>query len=52
MQVAILTERITNLTQHFQSHKKDNHSKTGLMRMINQRRESVSIYQKNKQRIL
>ncbi|SVB14645.1 uncharacterized protein METZ01_LOCUS167499, partial [marine metagenome] len=38
VQVAILTERITNLTEHFQSHKKDNHSRTGLIRMINQRR--------------
>ena len=43
VQVAILTERITNLTEHFQSHKKDNHSRTGLMRMINQRR-SLLVY--------
>ena len=36
VQVAILTERISNLTGHFQTHKKDNHSRTGLMRLINQ----------------
>ena len=37
VQIAILSERISNLTEHFQSHKKDNHSRTGLMRLINQR---------------
>ena len=37
VQIAILTERISNLTGHFQTHKKDNHSRTGLMRLINQR---------------
>tara|TARA_B100000686_G_C16672069_1_gene907041 strand:- start:1008 stop:1277 length:270 start_codon:yes stop_codon:yes gene_type:complete len=42
VQVAILTERIANLTEHFQSHKKDNHSRTGLMRMINQRRSLLT----------
>ncbi len=46
VQVAILTERITNLTEHFQSHKKDNHSRTGLMRMINQRRSLLSYIKK------
>jgi len=38
VQVAILTERITNLTDHFQSHKKDNHSRRGLLKMVSQRR--------------
>ena len=38
VQIAILTERISNLTGHFQTHKKDNHSRTGLMRLINQRK--------------
>ena len=38
VQIAILSERITSLTNHFQTHKKDNHSRTGLMRLINQRR--------------
>ena len=36
--VAILTERITNLTQHFKSHAKDNHSRRGLLMLGNQRR--------------
>ncbi|GAA6212855.1 MAG: 30S ribosomal protein S15 [Rhodomicrobiaceae bacterium] len=38
VQVAILTERITNLTDHFQDHKKDNHSRRGLLKMVSQRR--------------
>ena len=38
VQVAILTERITNLTQHFKSHVKDNHSRRGLLKMVSQRR--------------
>ena len=38
VQVAILTERITNLTQHFKSHAKDNHSRRGLLMLVNQRR--------------
>jgi small subunit ribosomal protein S15 len=38
VQVAILTERIVNLTEHFKEHKKDNHSRRGLLMMVNQRR--------------
>ena len=38
VQVAILTERINNLTQHFKSHAKDNHSRRGLLMLVNQRR--------------
>jgi small subunit ribosomal protein S15 len=38
VQVAILTERITNLTEHFKSHGKDNHSRRGLLKMVSQRR--------------
>jgi small subunit ribosomal protein S15 len=38
VQTAILTERITNLTEHFKEHKKDNHSRRGLLNMVNQRR--------------
>ena len=34
MQVALLTERITYLTEHFKTHKKDNHSRRGLLRMV------------------
>jgi len=37
VQVAILTERIVNLTEHFKSHKKDNHSRRGLLKMVGQR---------------
>jgi small subunit ribosomal protein S15 len=39
VQVAILTERITNLTEHFKSHVKDNHSRRGLLKMVSQRRQ-------------
>ncbi len=39
VQVALLTARITELTDHFQAHKKDHHSRRGLLRMVNQRRK-------------
>lgn len=39
VQVAILTERIVTLTGHFKDHKKDNHSRRGLVKMVNQRRK-------------
>ena len=38
VQVAILTERITNLTEHFKDHKKDNHSRRGLLKLVSTRR--------------
>ncbi|MCB1450154.1 MAG: 30S ribosomal protein S15 [Nitratireductor sp.] len=38
VQVAILSERIANLTGHFKDHKKDNHSRRGLLKMVSQRR--------------
>ncbi len=38
VQIAILTERIVNLTEHFKSHTKDNHSRRGLLKMVSQRR--------------
>ena len=47
VQIAILSERINNLTEHFQSHKKDNHSRTGLMRLINQRRSLLAYLKRN-----
>lgn len=47
VQVAILTERITNLTEHFKSHAKDNHSRRGLLKMVSQRR-SLLDYVKSK----
>jgi len=38
VQVAILSERINNLTEHFRTHGKDNHSRRGLLKMVSQRR--------------
>ncbi len=38
VQIAILSERIANLTEHFKEHKKDNHSRRGLLKMVSQRR--------------
>ena len=38
VQIAILTERINNLTEHFKSHAKDNHSRRGLLKLVSQRR--------------
>ncbi len=38
VQVAVLTERIAHLTEHFKSHVKDNHSRRGLIKMVSQRR--------------
>jgi len=39
VQVAVLSERITNLTEHFKSHVKDNHSRRGLLKLVSQRRQ-------------
>ncbi|HEY4547000.1 MAG TPA: 30S ribosomal protein S15 [Pedomonas sp.] len=39
VQVAILSERIANLTEHFKTHKKDNHSRRGLLMLVNKRRK-------------
>jgi small subunit ribosomal protein S15 len=47
VQVAILTERITYLTEHFKAHKKDNHSRRGLLTMVSKRR-SLLDYLKSK----
>jgi small subunit ribosomal protein S15 len=47
VQVAILTERITNLTEHFKTHVKDNHSRRGLLKLVSQRR-SLLDYVKRK----
>jgi small subunit ribosomal protein S15 len=46
VQVAILTERITNLTEHFKGHKKDNHSRRGLLQMVSQRRSLLDYLKK------
>jgi len=47
VQVAILTERIVNLTEHFKTHAKDNHSRRGLLMLVNKRR-SLLDYLKGK----
>ena len=47
VQVAILTERIVNLTEHFKSHKHDNHSRRGLLKMVSNRRRLLD-YVKSK----
>ncbi len=41
VQVALLTQRINSLTPHFEAHKKDNHSRRGLLKMVNQRRQML-----------
>ncbi|MBT0669783.1 30S ribosomal protein S15 [Novosphingobium profundi] len=46
VQVAILTERIRNLTEHFKAHHKDNHSRRGLLAMVNKRRSLLAYLKK------
>ena len=46
VQVAILTERIVNLTEHFKAHHKDNHSRRGLLMMVNKRRSLLDYLKK------
>lgn len=46
VQVAILTERIVNLTEHFKTNKKDNHSRRGLLAMVSQRRRLLDYVKK------
>ena len=46
VQVAILSERIANLTEHFKTHKKDNHSRQGLLKMVSQRRRLLDYLKK------
>ena len=46
VQVAILTERITNLTEHFKGHKKDNHSRRGLLKLVSSRRSLLDYLKK------
>jgi len=42
VQVALLTERITQLTKHFDTHKKDHHSRRGLLKLVGQRRRLLN----------
>ncbi|MBU6252037.1 MAG: 30S ribosomal protein S15 [Alphaproteobacteria bacterium] len=46
VQVAILTERINNLTEHFKTHAKDNHSRRGLLMLVNNRRSLLAYLKK------
>ena len=47
IQIAVLSERIRNLTEHFKNHKHDNHSKRGLLAMVNKRKKLLSYLSKN-----
>jgi len=47
VQIAILSERITNLTEHFKSHAKDNHSRRGLLKLVSQRRQLLDYLRRN-----
>jgi small subunit ribosomal protein S15 len=47
VQVALLTERIAYLTEHFKTHKKDHHSRSGLLKLVNQRRKLLEYLRKN-----
>ena len=49
VQVAILTERIINLTQHFKTHAKDNHSRRGLLMLVNKRRSLLDYLKREDQ---
>ena len=46
VQVAILSERIANLTEHFKGHVKDNHSRRGLLKLVSQRRSLLDYLEK------
>ncbi|MDA8440868.1 MAG: 30S ribosomal protein S15 [Peptococcaceae bacterium] len=47
VQIAILSERITYLTEHFKTHKKDHHSRRGLLKMVGQRRGMLNYLKKS-----
>ena len=49
VQVAILSERISNLTEHFKDHHKDNHSRRGLLMLVNKRRSLLDYLKKKDQ---
>lgn len=49
VQVAILSSRIATLTEHFKTHKKDNHSRRGLLKMVSQRRRLLDHLKKTDQ---
>lgn len=47
VQIALLTERIQELTEHLKVHKKDNHSRRGLLKMVGKRRNLLNYLEKN-----
>ena len=47
VQVAILSERINNLTEHFKNHVKDNHSRRGLLKLVSQRRQLLDYFRRS-----
>ncbi len=49
VQIAILSERINNLTEHFKNHVKDNHSRRGLLKMVSQRRTLLDYLWRSKE---
>jgi small subunit ribosomal protein S15 len=48
VQIALLTARITDLTEHFKTHVKDHHSRRGLLRMVSRRRKLLDYLKKNR----
>ena len=49
VQIAVLTQRIKNLTEHFKTHNKDNHSKRGLVSLVNKRKKLLNYLSKKNQ---
>jgi len=47
VQIALLTERIRHLTEHFKTHKKDHHSRRGLLRLVSKRKKLLSYVKNN-----
>lgn len=47
VQIALLTQRINELTEHFKVHKKDNHSRRGLLKMVSRRRKLLDYLKRN-----
>lgn len=47
VQIAVLSERIKNLTEHFKTHKKDHHSRRGLLKLVNKRRSLLDYLRSN-----
>ena len=50
VQIAVLSERISNLTEHFKTHAKDNHSRRGMIRMVSERRSLLDYVKRNDQK--